>query len=86
MISPEQYIADLERTISKLEEELIQAKKHFEDFEVLAIEWKCGYNKLNAKHSIAIQEKDQIIKELQDELEFSKSYDFNDRVKNKPKV
>jgi predicted RNase H-like nuclease (RuvC/YqgF family) len=68
MICPEQLISNLQEENQRLKEELEQAQTDIKDFEVLAVEWKSGYSKLNTKHSIAIQEKDQIIKELQDEL------------------
>ena len=82
MQSSEVLISDLQKENQQLREELEQAQTDIKDFEVLAREWRIGHDKLKMKHSIAIQEKDQIIKELQDELEFSKSYDFNERIKD----
>lgn len=68
MLTSEQFIYDLQSQIVRLEKELEQAQADIKDFEALAIEWQIGHNKLKMKHDIAIQEKDQIIKELQDDL------------------
>lgn len=79
MITPEQYISDLEKQISKLEVELEQAQKDIRDFEVLAQEWRKGHQDLKFKSEVKLREKDQIIAELEDEIEELKA-DFKDLV------
>jgi uncharacterized protein (UPF0335 family) len=69
MISPESLINDLQKRIAQLETELAQAQKDIKDFEVLAVEWKKGYDELRSKNLIRLKEKDQVISELEDEIE-----------------
>ena len=69
MLTPEQLISNLQSQIENLTKELEQSQKDIRDFEVLAIEWKKGYKELETKHRIQITEKDQIIKELEEEIE-----------------
>lgn len=78
MITPEQLIYDLQSQIIKLEKELDQAQTDIRDFEVLAIEWKKGHRELEAKYKVKLMEKDQIIKELENDLKdaWAKSVGF----------
>ena len=69
MISPEQLIANLIEKIVRLEKELEEAQKDIKDFEVLAVEWKKGHGELKFKHDVKQMEKDQIIRELEDDIE-----------------
>ena len=69
MITPEQLITNLQFQVEKLTQELEQAQKDIRDFEVLAVEWKKGHRDLEAKHKIAIMEKNQIIEELEEEID-----------------
>lgn len=52
-----------------LENELRQAQDDIKDFEVLAIEWKKGWQDLEIKYKVKLTEKDQVIKELEEEIE-----------------
>jgi dsDNA-specific endonuclease/ATPase MutS2 len=71
-LTPEQLINDLQKEVFKLKEELEEAHKDIKDFEILAIEWRKGYKKLEMKHSIEIMELKQTIEELEKELKYSK--------------
>ena len=79
MITPEQLIYDLQLQITRLERELEQAQEDIKDFEVLAVEWKKGFEKLNKKHQIEVGNLEQEMEELKNELDSWKTYkDFRD--------
>lgn len=69
MISPEQLITELSIQNEKLKEELEITKRDIRDFEVLAIEWKKGYDEMKNKYSIKVMELEQIVKELESDIE-----------------
>ena len=71
MITPEQLIYDLQRQIIRLEEELQQAQLDIKDFEVLAVEWKDGYDKLKIKHQAELGNAQETIEELEKEIAYS---------------
>jgi len=71
MITPEQLIYDLQSQIARLETELNQAQQDIKDFEVLAVEWKKGYDKSKRDYEIKLEHAEQIIEELQEELKQS---------------
>jgi predicted nucleic acid-binding Zn-ribbon protein len=68
MLTPEQLIYDLQSQIVRLEKELEQAQKDIKDFEVLAVEWKRGYEELRRNHNVEIGNLEQEIEELKKEL------------------
>jgi len=67
IILPEQLITELIIENEKLKFELEQAQKDIKDFEVLAIEWKLGYEKMKNSLEIQIKHLNQIIEEKDDE-------------------
>lgn len=69
-LSPEQLITELTLENKKLKEELEQAKKDIKDFEVLAIEWKLGYSKMERNLEIKIKHLEQTLEEYKEEIEF----------------
>jgi len=78
MITPEQFIYDLQSQIMRLEKELDQAQKDIRDFEILAIEWKKGYGELNKKHRMEVANLKRTIGELEKELTQSTNKGFDD--------
>jgi predicted nucleic acid-binding Zn-ribbon protein len=68
MISPEQLISDLLNEITKLKEELDQAKQDILDFERAALIWKKSYGQTEAKLRIKLENAEQTIEELQEDL------------------
>ena len=68
MISPEQLISDLLNEITKLKEELDQAKQDILDFERAALIWKKGYQDTERKLRIKLENAEQTIEELENEL------------------
>lgn len=66
-ISPELLITQLNDENEKLKKELEQAQKDIRDFEVLAIEWKSGYDRMKQSLEIKITHLEQTIEELENE-------------------
>ena len=54
--------------IEKLKAELEIAQKDIADFELLAVEWRKGYEKLKQKYNIEVSNLKQEIEELKIEL------------------
>lgn len=69
MLTPEQLIYDLQSQIIRLEQELEQAQKDIEDFEVLAVEWKKGYVHRERDLIIKLDHAEQTIEELKEEID-----------------
>lgn len=68
MISPELLITQLIDENEKLKKELEQAQKDIKDFEVLAVEWKDGYNKMKRSLEIKIEHLEQTLQEVRLEM------------------
>lgn len=68
MISPEQFISDLQRENARLQSELDQAQQDIKDFEVLAIEWRKGYRDMEREYRIKLANAKQVIEQLEQEL------------------
>ena len=68
MISPELLIAKLTDENEKLKKELEKAQKDIKDFEVLAVEWKDGYNKMKRDLEIRLEHAAQINQALRLEM------------------
>lgn len=80
-ISPEQLINELTVENEKLKTDLLKAEQEINNFEVLAKEWKRGYNKLDLETSIKIRHLEQTIQELESEKRdiLSELRDYQDR-------
>jgi hypothetical protein len=70
-MTPEDLIRQLQDQVIKLESELFIAQQDIKDFEVLAVEWKKGHEKLKIKHTIEVANLRQEIEELKVELKNS---------------
>jgi rubrerythrin len=75
MISPEQLINDLQKQVTKLEEELSQAQKDILDFEKAALVWQKGYKDTERNLKIKLEHAEQTIEELREELKIIKNND-----------
>lgn len=80
VISPELLITKLTDENEKLKKELEQAQKDIKDFEVLAIEWKDGFNKMKRSLEIKIKHLEQTETELREEIDgLEKAARYNSR-------
>jgi hypothetical protein len=66
----ENLINDLQKENERLSKELEGAEENIRDFEVLAIEWKKGYEELRLKHQVEMANLKQTIKELENESQY----------------
>jgi len=69
IMSPEALIYDLQCQVTKLTEELTQAKQDIEDFEQAAIVWKKGYADMEREYKIKLGNAKQTIEELEKEVD-----------------
>lgn len=68
-LTPEMLIAQLERDIEKLKEELAEAHQDIKDFEELAHTWKKGWEDKEKQYKRKLGNSEKTIEQLEEDLE-----------------
>lgn len=72
-MTPEQLIADLQKQIAKLQEDLAISEENVKDFEHIAATWKKSYGETEKLYKKKLGDAEQFIEQLEKDLKEAKA-------------
>ena len=69
MITPEQLIADLQKQVTKLQEDLAVSEQNVKDFEHIAATWKKSYEEMEMNLKRKLANAEMTIKQMCEDMD-----------------